>query len=129
MRAEVRKILEHVGSIRPLYQATRDQLNDCLDRLEGANATIRDLLRDYDTSDATTAKFWASSGITIVGVLAAPPTGGLSLIIVALGGASAAWCGWDLGRDIINGQIDLGLLEEIALLIDAIEAELIRRGH
>jgi hypothetical protein len=51
-----------------------------------------------------------------------------SIILTILSGIHATWCGNDLGRDVVDEQIDLGLLERLALRIDAVEAELARRG-
>ena len=100
---------------------------DWLDELERQNSQIADLLRDYDTSEETTAKFWISAGLSLAGYAAGPVTGGVSLVVAILGSIHAAWSGWDLGRDILDEQAELGRMRRIERQIDAIETEMARR--
>ena len=128
-RADVLDILDDVESLGSFYELTDAQLADALDRLEAAGALITGLLESYDTSDTTTAKFWTSATIAGAGLIMLDATDDASLLLTLLGGMHALWCGWDLGHNVIGEQVDLGFLEQIAMRIDAVEIELIRRGR
>jgi len=129
VRDDARNTLASVRKRGPLHGLSRVQLAGILNELDSATDKIVDLLKTYDTSDRSTAKFWTSAIIAGGGLVFLEPTQTASLILTVLGGIHAVWCGRDLVRDVYNEQIDLALLEKIALEIDAVEVELDRRGR
>lgn len=128
VRDDVRNTLASVRRRSPVHGLSHVQLLGILTELDLATDKVVNLLQTYDTSDRSTAKFWTSAIIAGSGLVFLEATQSASLILTLLGGIHAVWCGHDLARDVYNEQIELALLEKIALEIDAVEAELDRRG-
>lgn len=127
-RRDVQQILDDITKRGPLSAASTAEFAEILAQLEDANALIEALLDQYDTGDATTAKFWTSVIVGLAGFAALDVSNDWSILGALAAALHAAWSGRDLFNDIYNEYIDLGLLHEVSIHIDAVESEMIRRG-